>query len=57
MLTHYATKLVRPSPDAPRSVCPFCGGAGRLTVVHVHGKARQRVVGCRCERASETARD
>ncbi|SIN70718.1 hypothetical protein SAMN05444166_0288 [Singulisphaera sp. GP187] len=51
MLTTYATKLIaRPSPHAAPSVCPFCREAGRLEVVHVYGKAHQRVVGCRCER-------
>ena len=54
MLTNYATKLLRPSPNAPLAVCPFCREPGRLEVVHVHGKARQRVVGCRCERKEKS---
>lgn len=50
MLTAYTTKLLRPSPNASPSVCPFCREPGRLEVVKVHGKATQRVVGCRCDR-------
>lgn len=50
MLTTYQNKLLRPSPHAPLAVCPFCKESGRFEVVHVHGKATQRVVGCRCER-------
>jgi hypothetical protein len=58
MLTTYSTKLIsRPSPDAPRSVCPFCREPGRLAVVHVHGKATQRVVGCKCDRKSILPRE
>ncbi|WP_406699240.1 hypothetical protein V5E97_10220 [Singulisphaera sp. Ch08] len=53
MLNTYATKLIRSSPYAPSAVCPFCRQSGRLEVVYVHGKARQRVVGCQCERAKE----
>lgn len=52
MLAHYSNKLLRPTPDAPRSVCPFCRESGRLTVVHVHGKARQHIAGCKCDRKS-----
>jgi len=50
MLTAYTNKLLCLSPNDSPSVCLFCREPGRLEVVRVHGKATQRVVGCRCDR-------